>query len=48
MDHILQNVVEEKMISMIDGFFGCNQVGVHDDEKEKTTFTTPWGTFMYD
>ena len=21
---------------------------MHPDDKEKTTFTTPWGTFMYD
>jgi hypothetical protein len=35
-------------MSMIDGFFGYNQIVVHEDDKEKTTFTTPWGTFMYD
>ena len=33
---------------MIDGFFGYNQIVVHPKDKEKTTFTTPWGTFMYD
>jgi hypothetical protein len=33
---------------MIDYFSGYNQITVHDDDKEKTTFTTPWGTFMYD
>ena len=35
-------------MSMIDGFLGYNQIAVHYDYKEKTTFTTPWGTFMYD
>ena len=35
-------------MSMIDGFSGYNQIAVNDHDKEKTTFTTPWGTFMYD
>ena len=47
MDHIIQRVVGAKRISMIDGFLGYNEVAVHDGDKEKTTFTTPWGTFMY-
>jgi hypothetical protein len=32
---------------MIDGFFGYNQVSVLPEDRENTTFTTPWGTFMY-
>lgn len=32
---------------MMDGFFGYNQVVVHQDDQKKMTFTTPWGTFMY-
>jgi hypothetical protein len=48
MDHILERVVGENKISMIDGFSGYNQIVVHEDDKEKTAFTTPWGTFMYD
>lgn len=35
------------MISLLDGFSGYNQVLVHPDDQQKTTFTTPWGTFMY-
>lgn len=31
----------------MDGFSRYNQVLVHPNDKEKTTFTTPWGTFMY-
>jgi hypothetical protein len=34
-------------MSMLDGFSRYNQIMVHPDEQEKTTFTTPWGTFMY-
>ena len=32
---------------MIDGFFKFNQISVLPEDREKTTFTTPWGTFMY-
>ena len=32
---------------MLDGFSFYNQILVHPDDQEKTTFTTPWGTFMY-
>jgi hypothetical protein len=47
MYHILQKVVGSKKISMLDGFFGYNQIVVHPDDQENTSFTTPWGTFMY-
>ena len=33
---------------MVDGFSGYNQIAMHPYDKEKTAFTTPWGTFMYD
>jgi hypothetical protein len=47
MDYILQNVVGSQKMSMLDGFSGYNQIMVHPDDREKTAFTTPWGTFMY-
>ena len=47
-EQILQKVVGAQRISMVDGFSGYNQIAMHPDDKEKTTFTTPWGTFMYD
>ena len=31
----------------MDGFSGYNQVKVLPVDQEKTTFITPWGTFMY-
>jgi hypothetical protein len=47
MEHILQRVTGASRISMIDGFSGYNQISVMPEEREKTAFTTPWGTFMY-
>ena len=47
MDHIVQKVVGAQRISMLDGFSGYNHILVHPNDQEKTTFTTPWGTFMY-
>src|SRR3984957_16573857 len=47
MEHILQKVTGASRISMIDGFFEYNQISVMPEDREKTTFTTPWGTFMY-
>jgi hypothetical protein len=48
MDHVLEKVVGENRMSMIDGFSGYNQIAVSKHDKEKTTFTTLWGTFVYD
>jgi hypothetical protein len=48
MDHVMEKVVGDNKMSMIDGFSGYNQIAVHEDDKEKTAFTTPWGTFMYE
>jgi hypothetical protein len=47
MEHILQRVTSTPRISMIDGFSGYNQMSVFPKDREKTTFTTPWSTFMY-
>ena len=47
MDHILQRVVGSSRISLLDGFSGYNQILVQPEDQPKTTFTTPWDTFMY-
>ncbi len=47
MDNILQKVVGAARMSMMDGFSGYNQVIVHPEDQKKTSFTTPWGTFIY-
>ena len=35
------------MMSMLDDFSGYNQVMVKKEDRHKTTFITPWGTFEY-
>ena len=35
------------MMSLLDGFSRYNQVMVKKEDRQKTTFTTPWGTFEY-
>jgi hypothetical protein len=47
MEHILQRVIGVDMMSTIDGFSSYNQISVFREDREKTTFITPWGTFMY-
>jgi len=47
MEHILQRVVEASRMSLLDGYSGYNQIFVHEDDRDKTTFITPWGTFQY-
>jgi hypothetical protein len=47
MEHILQRVTGASRISIVDGFSGSNQISFMPEDREKTTFTTPWGKFMY-
>jgi hypothetical protein len=47
MEHVLQSVTGSGMMSMLDGFSGYNQVLVFEDDRYKTAFTTPWGTYAY-
>ena len=44
---MLQRVVSSSRISLLDDFSGYNQILVQLEDQPKTTFTTPWGTFMY-
>jgi hypothetical protein len=48
MEMILQQVPGSQMMSLLDDFFGYNQIRVKRDEKYKTTFTTQWSTFVYE
>jgi hypothetical protein len=41
MDYILQRGVGTKRISMLDGYSRYNQISIMEEDKKKTTFTTP-------
>jgi len=47
MEHLLKRVIGVGMMSMLNGVLGYNQVLVKIEDQLKTTFTTPWETFMY-
>ena len=47
METLLQSVTGSSMMSMLDEFSGYNQVLVKKEDRHKTTFTSPWGTFEY-
>jgi hypothetical protein len=44
---ILQQVVESRMMPLLDSFF-CNQIKVKGEDAYKTTFITNWGTMNYE
>jgi hypothetical protein len=48
MELILQQGARLHVMSLLDGFLGYNQIRVKRDDKYKTTFTTWWGTFVYE
>ena len=47
MNFLLQQVTRSACMSMLDGFSGYNQVLVAEEDREKTTFITPWETYAY-
>jgi len=44
---LVDNAVRNATYSFMDGFSGYNQIRMAEEDKEKTTFATPWGTFCY-
>ena len=44
---LLQRITRSQMMSFLDGFAGYNQVLILKEDRHKTIFTTPWGTFEY-
>jgi hypothetical protein len=47
MEQILKCVSDSEMLSLLDGFYGYNQVSVSHDDQFKTSFRTKWGTYAY-
>ena len=48
MEQILQSVFGYALLSLLDGFYGYNQVLVPNQDHLKMTFQTKWGTYAYD
>ncbi|XP_061979625.1 uncharacterized protein LOC133700079 [Populus nigra] len=46
-DVLVDNAARSSTYSFIDGFSGYNQIKMALEDKAKTTFVTPWGTYCY-
>jgi hypothetical protein len=46
-DQVLYSLSGKKFFSFLDGFSGYNQIKIAPQDQDKTTFTSPWGTFAY-
>ncbi|CAN6484019.1 unnamed protein product [Victoria cruziana] len=47
LDQVLEKLAGKSYFYFLDGYSGYNQVEVHPDDQEKTTFTCPFGTFAF-
>ena len=47
MDQMLERLAGHKFYCFLDGYSGYNQIMIHPDDQEKTTFTCPFGTYAY-
>ena len=46
-DQILDRLAGSNYFYFLDGYSGYNQIAIHPDDQEKTTFTCPFGTFAF-
>eukprot|EP00253_Pinus_taeda_P002517 PITA_02517 len=46
-DQVLDTLAGKKFFFFLDGFSGYNQMQIAPEDQDKTTFTCPWGTFVY-
>ena len=46
-DQILDRIAGSSYFCFLDGYLGYNQIAIHPDDQEKTTFTCPFGTFAF-
>jgi len=46
-DVLVDSTAKSKVFSFMDGFSGYNQIKLAPEDREKTSFITPWGTFCY-
>ncbi|XP_058084609.1 uncharacterized protein LOC131232405 [Magnolia sinica] len=46
-DTLVDNIARHKIFSFMDSFSGYNHIKMVIEDREKTSFITPWGTFCY-
>ena len=46
-DQILEKLAGQNYFFFLDGYLGYNQINIHKDDQEKTTFTCPLGTYAF-
>ena len=46
-DVLVDNMAGFELFSFIDGFSGYNRIRMKEEDKTKTSFIAPWGTFYY-
>ena len=46
-DQILHQLTQSNYFCFLDGYSSYNQIVIHLDDQEKTTFTCPFGTFVF-
>ncbi|XP_076895296.1 uncharacterized protein LOC143547869 [Bidens hawaiensis] len=46
-DQIVENLSGQKFYCFLDGYSGYNQIAIHPEDQEKTTFTCPYDTFAF-
>ena len=46
-DILVDNTANHALLSFMDGYAGYNQILMAEEDMEKTTFITPWGTYCY-
>ena len=47
MDKMLDRLAKKGWYSFLDGYSGNNQISIAQENQEKTTFTCPYGTFVF-
>ena len=46
-DQILHRLASQNYFCFLDGYSGYNQIEIHPNDQEKTTFTSPFGMFAF-
>ena len=46
-DVLVDSTAQHQLLSFMDAFLGYNQIQMHEDDQEKTSFVTSQGLFCY-